>query len=214
MVRIEDGKPGRPDGAYARLFNSPEIGALISRIHAASIRAGTELEKIVEREAKANGTAIVELDAFLDNGHDGVFVAAKKQVKACKAINFPEAEPDYLIFVRKGTRRHCYVVELKDGDVFDTKKAAGEIATLTRFSTSVGSKLSYATGIRICSFNQDDKTAIVAGFKNAVGIGEVWTGREFCNLLGFDYDAIVQERLADADANRRFLIAELQRMAG
>ena len=185
----------------------------MSRIHAASIRAGSELERIIEREAKVNGTAIADLDGFLDNGHDGVFVASKKQIKSCKAINFSEAEPDYLIFQREGRLQRCFVVELKDGDVFDTKKAAGEVASLTRFSTNVGSTLSYATSIRVCSFNQNDKGAIVTGFKNEVGVDEVWTGREFCDLLGFDYDAIVQERLADANANRQFLNDELARIA-
>ena len=37
----------------------------------------------------------------------------------------------------------------------------------------------------------------------------VWTGREFCALLGFDYDAIVNERKTDADDNRRFLVRQL-----
>ena len=47
MVRIEDSKPGRRDGGYARLFNDADIGALVSRVHATSIRAGTELEHII-----------------------------------------------------------------------------------------------------------------------------------------------------------------------
>ena len=77
------------------------------------------------------------------------------------------------------------------------------------FSTNVGSTLPYSTSIRICSFNQDDKQAIVAGFKQTVDESMVWTGREFCGLLGFNYDAIIDERKADADDNRRFLVRQL-----
>ena len=95
MVKIADTKPGRTDGGYARLFDNPELGAIMSRVHSACIQAGRELEKIVKREAKVNGIAIPDLDEFLrnGNGHDGVFVATKNQIKACKTINFPQAEP-------------------------------------------------------------------------------------------------------------------------
>ena len=209
MVRIDAGKPGRRDGGYARMFDDADLGALISRIHATSIRAGSELEHMIEREASANQTRIPDLDRFLGNGVDGVFIADKKTIRAARRIDFPGAEPDYLIFVRRGNRRLCYVVELKDGDQFDTKKSSGEVDSLTRFSTTVGSTLSYETAIRVCSFNQDDQEAIVTGFKRTIDESLVWTGREFCDLLGFDYDAIVEERRADATANRRFLAQQL-----
>ena len=209
MVRIDAGRPGRRDGGYARMFDDAAIGALISRIHATSIRAGSELEHIIQREAAANNALIPDLDKFLANGVDGVFIAGKQTIRQSQRINFPGAEPDYLVFVRNGVKRLCYVVELKDGDQFDTKKSSGEVASLTNFSTSVGSTLPYETAIRICSFNQNDKEAIVAGFKRTVDASSVWTGSEFCELLGLDYDAIVAERRADAEANRRFFVQEL-----
>ena len=155
MVRIDAGKPGRRDGGYARMFDDADLGALISRIHATSIRAGSELEHIIERAARANQTRISDLDRFLANGADGVFIADKRTIRAARRIDFSGAEPDYLIFVRRGNRRLCYVVELKDGDQFDTKKSSGEVDSLTRFSTTVGSTLPYETAIRVCSFNQD-----------------------------------------------------------
>lgn len=212
MVRIAQGKPGRRDGGYARMFDDAELGALISRIHATSIRAGTELEHIVQRESKANGTAIKDLDAFLKNGRDGVFLAAKPVIKKSASIQFSDAEPDYLIFIRQGNERRCYVLELKDGDQFDTKKSSGEVASLTKFATTVGAGLPYATEIKVCSFNQDDKDAIVQGFKQAIKVNQVWTGKEFCELMGFDYERIVNERKADAAANRRYLVEQLLAM--
>ncbi len=212
MVRIEESNPGRRDGGYARLFNDPDIGALVSRVHATSIRAGTELEHIIRRESLTNGTAINDLDEFLENGSDGVFLADKSAIKASTRIQFPSAEPDYLVFVREGAKRECYVLELKDGDQFDTKKSTGEVSNLSAFSTNVGSTIPYSTAIRICSFNQDDRQAIVAGFKQMVDESMVWTGREFCALLGFDYAAILDERTTDANDNRRFLVQQLLRI--
>ena len=191
------------------MFNDPDVGALVSRIHATSIRAGTELEHIIQRESEANGKAIDNLDEFLSNGVDGVFIASKTAIKKCAKIQSPGAEPDYLVFVRNGARRECFVVELKDGDQFDTKKSSGEINNLVLFSTNVGSTLPYATTIRVCSFNQEDKQAIVVGFKQTIDEKLVWTGREFCDLLGFDYDAIVDERKNDAEDNRRFLVEQM-----
>ena len=75
MVRIVAGKSGRRDGGYARIFDDADLGALISRIHATSIRAGNELEHIIERESRENKTFIPDLDLFLANGVDGVFIA-------------------------------------------------------------------------------------------------------------------------------------------
>lgn len=209
MVRISESNPGRRDGSYARLFDHPDIGALVSQVHATSIRAGTELEHIIRRESEANGTAIRDLDEFLSNGGHGVFLAGKPAIKASTRINFPSAEPDYLVFIIDASRRECHVLELKDGDQFDTKKSSGEVNNLLAFSTNVGSGIPYATSIKVCSFNQNDKQAIVVGFKQTVDASMVWTGREFCALLGFDYDAIVAERTADAADNRRFLIQQL-----
>ena len=174
MVKIADSNPGRRDGGYARLFNDPDIGALVSRVHATSIRAGTELEHIIHRESMYNRTAICDLDDFLENGSDGVYLAHKSAIKAAARIHFPGAEPDYLVFLRDGSKRVCYVLELKDGDQFDTKKSSGEVSNLLAFSTNVGSTLPYSTEIRICSFNQNDKQAIVAGLSGAST--KAWSG--------------------------------------
>lgn len=105
--------------------------------------------------------------------------------------------------------RRCYVVELKDGDVFDTKKADGEIESLSGFVASIRGSVKHDPEIRICSFNQTDKSAIVDGFKKRVTTAQVWTGAEFCKLLGIDYQAIVDERTADAIKNREWLVESI-----
>ena len=213
IAKIRDKYPGRRDGGYTRLFDDANLGSLMSSVQSAINRTGNELEHIIKRESVANESAITDLAKFLANGGDGVFLADKSVVKkfinASEQIQFQSTEPDYLVFVRDGSKRECYVLELKDGDQFDTKKASGEVEALKTFSTHVGSTLPYSTTIRVCSFNQDNRQAIVTGFKKTVDESEVWTGREFCELLGFDYDAIVNGRKADAEDNKRFFVEQL-----
>ena len=81
MSRIASSNPGRRDGGYARIFDDADIGALISRVHGISIRAGTKLEHIIQQEAMLHDKAIDNLDTFLDNGVDGVFIASKQTLK-------------------------------------------------------------------------------------------------------------------------------------
>lgn len=205
MTRIEDGKPGRRGRGYYRLFNDAELSALMSRIHGAVISAGHELERLISAEAPT----LDDLDMFLDNGDEGVFLVTKKAIKASRRLRFPGSEPDYLIFDREGRRRLCYVVELKDGDMFDTKKARGEVQSLREFVRQIGAAIPYRTDYRVCSFNQMDRQAIADGFKREVDIDHVWTGRDLCALLDIDYDAMVAARNADATANRQWLASSI-----
>ncbi len=46
-MKIKDTKHGRKDGAYTKLLGNEELGALISRVHSASISSGVELEKLI-----------------------------------------------------------------------------------------------------------------------------------------------------------------------
>ncbi len=98
---------------YVRVFRISELVNLISKIQAAVISAGTELEKLIlERASK-----IKDLDAFLDGNihkqeHSGIFMASKNQVKKPNSIN-SRVEPDFLAFDL--IKRLCYVVQVKDG---------------------------------------------------------------------------------------------------
>ena len=80
---------------------------------------------------------IGDLDDFLKttlhSEEDRVFVARKQQIKTGKTIR-SEYEPDFLAF--HPLTRNCYIVEVKDVDQFDTKKAAGERQMLGNFRTT------------------------------------------------------------------------------
>ena len=161
---------------------------------------------ILERVQKIN-----DLDEFLESDimQDGVRIATKQQIKKCESIDFPGSEPDFLIFKRRQSKQGCYVVELKDGHQFDTKKARAERQAIHSFIERSARQMQYRVSPYFCCFNQDSREAIVAGFKGKITQQEAMTGREFCELLEIDYDEIVAERKKVQPANVRFFLAEL-----
>lgn len=76
MAKIRDRNPKDPSGRYKRLFGIPQLGALITKVHSASISAGRELERMIRDRVNS----IEELDAFLRRGFipDGVSLATEK----------------------------------------------------------------------------------------------------------------------------------------
>ena len=198
-------RQGRTDGAYTRLFGDPQLGSLISRVHGTSIAAGNELEKlIIERT-----NIIPDVDEFLrrDIYPEGAFVATKAAIKKCETIDAVSAEPDFVVFWRRGIQQNCYVIELKDGDAFDTKKAAGERESMHRFVNVIAPVVRFTTSVHFCCFNLDDRQAVVDGFKRKITLEEAMTGREFCPPVGIDYDEIVDFRQEHAAENFRDFIA-------
>src|SRR3989344_5515061 len=178
MARIENAKGRRenqtPSG-YIRVFGIKELGNLMSRVQGAVISAGTELEKLILERA----TQIENLDEFLTKTlHQkkaGIWVASKKQVKESKVIN-SSYEPDFLAFDL--IARKCYVIEVKDGDQFDTKKSASEHKTLHDFTNQVSWALSFSFQIYICSFNANTREEVYNGLKRKFSMDEVLTGKE------------------------------------
>ncbi len=159
---------------------------------------------------------IENLDDFLEKEliPEGVSVAPKKQVKKCELFDHSGiAEPDFIIFKRRHGKQNCYIVELKDGHVFDTKKASAERATVHSFAERNGHRLQSTVSSHICCFNQNDREAIFHGFKKKIPIGEILTGRQFCELLEIDYDEIIYLRKQDGQKNILFFIKELLKIS-
>lgn len=123
MAKIEDATPKNISGSYSRLFGSDKLGYLISKVHSASVSSGNELEKLILERVQR----IDNLDEFLKQEimPDGVFIVPRKQIKKCSVLKSNQ-EPKFLIFKRRGGEQNCYVIELKDGHVFDTKRAGAD----------------------------------------------------------------------------------------
>ena len=209
-MKIKETKPGRKDGAYTRLLGNEQLGALISRVHAASISAGHELESLIlEKSDLFLVQEVEEMESLLLNGEKfdkKTYLIPKKIVKKSKFKS--KHEPDYLI-LKKATKT-LYITELKDGDSFDTKKSAGEVESLRKFQNDISENIPYKTLILICCFNQADKEKIIQGFKSKIKPDEAFTGKEFCELIGINYQAIIDKRKEqDQKENLKFFCEEL-----
>lgn len=107
------------------------------------------------------------------------------------------------------SKRNIIVIELKDGDTFDTKKSSGELESMTKFANWITQKTNYIATFYFCCFNQNDKEAIVRGAKGRFDISHAMTGRELCTILGIDYDALREERKNQQSENLRYFLDEL-----
>ncbi len=83
-----------------------------------------------------------------------------------------------------------------------------------RFIERNAQHIQYRFESHFVAFNQDDRTAIWEGFKKRIALSEAMTGRQFCQLLEIDYDAIVQPRLVDCADNVEFFLSELTKIKG
>jgi len=209
MAKIRDAKGRREDqspSGYSRLFGNIELGNLMSRVQGAVISAGTELERLILERCQR----ISDFDNFvtdLDNRSPGIFVATKKQIKNSEVVD-TKFEPDLLAFDL--VHRSCYVIEVKDGDQFDTKKSEGERTTLHSFVDDVASFLPFTFKIFMCSFNAPSKDAIYQGLKRKFPLEELMTGRELCDLLRINYDEIRETRKRDQKDNIVYFVDQLK----
>lgn len=211
-MKIRNSK-GRTDGnsGYTRTLGNEELGKLISKVQATVISNGTELERMIVERSKA----IKDIDEFIENATIGniingtylctkkVFKKSEKYVKDVEGI-----EPDMIIFIVE-RNRICKVIELKDGDAFDTKKSLGEKEHLEKFAMVFGAKIPFITDYFICSFNQEDKNAIKIGFKNTFSLENIMTGSELCKILNINYDEIIKLRQDDMKDNFNYFLEEL-----
>lgn len=208
-MKIKDAK-GRQDGnsGYTRTLGNEELGQLISRVQATVISNGTELERMIVEKSNT----IKDLDKFIEETtagetENGTYLCQKKTLKK-SSYNIKDIEPDLLVFIVE-KQRICKVIELKDGDAFDTKKAKGEKENLETFAKEFGSKVPFVAEFYICCFNQTDKNKIKEGFKNKFDEKNIMTGVELCEILGIDYESIKNKRKQDAQDNFVYFLTRL-----
>ena len=211
MARLRDAK-GRTDGksGYSRVLGDEELGNLISRVQGTVISAGTELERMIRDIVPP----IEDVDTFLDREimPPGIYLVPKQAIKKSKRLSFQGSEPDFLVFKRADRRQHFHVIELKDGDTFDTKKASAERRSVHSFIEKNAHLIPYVISAHFVCFNQNSRKAIYAGFKTRIDITECMTGQEFCDLIEIDYGQIVAKRREHAADNLDYFLTELTRL--
>jgi hypothetical protein len=113
------------------------------------------------------------------------------------------------------TKDKIMLIEIKDGDTFDTKKVAGEVESLN-FARNYISNLMKIPKEKItmhyCSFNARDHKQIEIGAKGLLGECKAMTGKELCELLKLDFDKLVQERKKDQKENLDYFVEELKKI--
>lgn len=211
MAKIKDAKPKSTSGGYIRLVNNDQLAKIFIKAQSTVITNGTELEKIITNKSKV----ITDLEKFINDVNsnqitNGTYLCTKKVVKASKYKMYNH-EPDFIVFVVK-KEKICKVIELKDGDSFDTKKSTSELETLKEFSNHIAIQIPFIVKFYICCFNQNDKHKIIDGFKKRFSEEQVMTGKELCNLLGIDYNSIISSREKDALDNFNYIVEELSKI--
>jgi len=208
MSKIQETK-GRGDdnSGYVRLFGNPPLGHLISRVHATVIRTGNELEKLLEQATPASlktelADALVQTGNPKASGTRVVFSPKIKKSAERRGITGDIVAFDY-------DRKVLSVIEVKDGDTFDTKKASGELDSLQATARDLANQTGFSPHIYFCSFNQGDKDAIVLGAKSRFSTEQVMTGVELCAILGIDFDGFVSARKREQAANLEYFLREL-----
>ena len=201
MALISNAKGRRenetPSG-YERLFGNRELGMLISKVQSAVISTGNELEKfLATRLTKTDGISIHDI-----NKEKRVFKGAKN---GHNIVIDCVVEKDGKIML----------IEIKDGDTFDTKKVAGEIESLImtkNFIIKTRKIKEENVSIHYCSFNARDREQIKRGAKGLLPEDSAMTGQEFCKLLELDFNKIVEERKSQQKENLDYFINQLKKI--
>ena len=218
MALIENATP-KKKSSYTRLFGIESLGLLMTKVHSTMISAGTELETILY-EKTPHKIKDETLDDFLRNpytyGASGKrYVVNNKQIKKSEIlkqkkkskIQSKSYEPDFLVF--DVGKKKLYILEVKDGMEFDTKKSSAEHDALHQYNTMVASSLPFARQIFLCSFNEDDKDKIYEGLKRKFTKEEIMTGKELCKLMSINYEDIVKKRTSHQPKNVEHFVIEL-----
>ena len=100
----------------------------MSRVHAASISSGIKLVSILKSQLKF----IDDLDEFLNwdmreekaEMPEGIFITDRAMMQKCQTLDYAGHYPDFIVFKRIGGKQECHLVEMKDGDAFDTEKSS------------------------------------------------------------------------------------------
>lgn len=175
----------------------------MSDIQSTAIRNGNELEKLVERYSNplTNNDAC-NLINEIESGtiQDGTYLLSKDSYRGT-AIAIPNHEPDYIVVQVNDANVKIVVVEMKDGDDFDTKKSNAELETLTACKYFIENNFEISTEYALCCFNQKSRLNIVRGLKNRFDEEHVMTGNEFCELVDIEYETILNDRKSDANDN-------------
>lgn len=212
MVKLSESR-GKSGESFARLFGNESLGRLLSKVQAATIRSGFELEEILQAIIPDDQiTSLEELASYdFDPKVKPPIQLVFKPSRQDPDLPQKSIQADLLIVDHQ--LRQFLLVEVKEGYVFDTKKSDGELSSLKRITNWLASEFPYRANYALCSFNQDSKELIVLGSKRRFSIDHVMTGRELCDRIGVDYEALTVHRKINQIENLDYFVSELLSIA-
>jgi hypothetical protein len=207
VVKLQDSKGTSGEG-FTRIFGNQQLGLLLSKVQASIIRSGFELEEDIRGAIPDGMLTTLELLNNPESSPDIPFVQVVFKPFRPDPENLSKSiQADFLIVDHR--LRRFLLVEVKEGYVFDTKKADGELASLKSITSWLAQEFAFRTHYYLCSFNQENKDAIVNGTKKRFSIDHVMTGRELCEMVGINYDEFREQRKKDQVENLRYFLTEL-----
>ena len=201
-MKIRNYKIKNPSsGSYERLLGNKKYATLMTKIHACVIAQGNQLEHDLYNFMRQNHPqCIVDnlplLSSILEHSIDNqtfylldlavyqTFLQAKNELK----IKYP----DFIVILP--SKQVIQVVEVKEGYLFDTKKAAGELASLQTITNTFQKHVTYKVNYYLTSFYQTDLTTIDSGLKKVFPRDHLLTGKSFCRLMHINYEQFLKFR--------------------
>ena len=191
-------KESETASGYERLFGNRQLGMLISKVQSAVISTGNELEGILANKIKnTKGISIQKIN---------------KENRVFKGIKDGH---DIIIDCVVEKNGKVMLIEIKDGDTFDTKKVAGEVGSLLTAKKHLikHNKIKEQNiSVHYCSFNANSHEQIERGAKGLLPKNSAMTGQEFCKLVGLDFNKIVEQRKSQQKENLDYFISELKKV--
>jgi hypothetical protein len=205
---IEDRKPkgSTKDSGYYRLIRDLKFADLLRKIQSCVIGNGNELEKLIYKNVRSeNKFYNRELSNFkLETVNDFV-VQMKVPVPICFGLAKKNIALDNVVF----TPTDIYVIEIKDGFNFDTKKSQGEVKSLMAACDIIekADPLNRKCISKIVFWSANSLQQV--SFK-AKGSEDMWiTGKDYSSKFNIDYNKVEAERMEDAEKNLTFLVEKL-----
>jgi len=96
-----------------------------------------------------------------------------------------------------------YITEIKEGSAFDTKKSSAEASSLSKVQKVFNNHgMTNAQPLMVLWRLSNISEASV---KSDLAKSYIITGRDFCNLVGLNFDQINKSREKDRELNRKFV---------
>ena len=228
-MKIKEIIPKNSSRGWELLFGDEKISYLMSQISSAIIQTGILLENKVKQALSKNKKLkiindlvefekIVVRKEFLSNSDIYFFESAlvknyfknrdellqkyfKVNPKTKKAI-FSQPDFNFLFLIKK-----CiYVVELKLGTTFDTKKIEGEKSSADAYIKFMQENINnYNYHWYFCSFLAKDINEWSKGVKNKIQKENLIIGKKLCDLIGINYDQVLNDIQNDQIDNIKYV---------